>query len=88
MIVKYKSSFEKDLIKIGDSSVFEKTKVAIEAIKLATKLSDIQNLKKIKGHKTAYRIKIGDYRIGFYFTKNELEFCRILHRKDIYKFFP
>jgi mRNA interferase RelE/StbE len=88
MIVKYKSSFEKDLLKIGEASVFEKTKAVILSVKSAERLQDIQNLKKIKGHKLAYRIKIGDYRIGFYFVNHEIELMRILHRKDIYKFFP
>jgi mRNA interferase RelE/StbE len=78
MIVKYKSSFEKDLLKIGEASVFEKTKAVILSVKSAERLQD----------KLAYRIKIGDYRIGFYFVNHEIELMRILHRKDIYKFFP
>ena len=44
--------------------------------------------RKITGFKNAYRIKLADYRIGFFFEKGIIEFARIMHRKEIYKFFP
>jgi len=34
-----------------------------------------------------WRIKIGDYRIGVEIKKDTVIFVRILHRKDIYKYF-
>jgi mRNA-degrading endonuclease RelE of RelBE toxin-antitoxin system len=40
------------------------------------------------GFTTAYRIRIGDYRIGIFFKEDTVIFARILHRKDIYKLFP
>jgi mRNA-degrading endonuclease RelE of RelBE toxin-antitoxin system len=44
--------------------------------------------KKIKTHEAAYRIRIGNYRLGFFYEHHEVIFSRILHRKDIYKYFP
>ena len=88
MIIIYKRSFEKDLLRIYDSVIFKKIEAAIRSVKSANRLLDIPNIKKITGHKFAYRIKIGEYRIGFYFVKDEIEFSRVLHRKDIYKYFP
>jgi len=88
MVITYKRSFEKDLLRINDSTVFKKIEAAVQAVKSANRLLDIPNIKKITGHQYAYRIKIGEYRIGFYFVKDEIEFRRILHRKDIYKYFP
>jgi mRNA interferase RelE/StbE len=49
----------------------------------------ITNLKKMKGFKAFYRIKLGDYRIGFeLINKNTVYFVAVSHRKDIYKTFP
>jgi mRNA interferase RelE/StbE len=51
-------------------------------------LSEIQNVKKIKGHKTAYRYRKGKYRIGFYFEDNQVIFAAFAPRDKIYKKFP
>ncbi|WP_374754821.1 type II toxin-antitoxin system RelE family toxin [Dyadobacter psychrophilus] len=44
--------------------------------------------KKLKGFSNAYRIRIGDYRVGIFVENNIVELARIAHRKDIYKVFP
>lgn len=49
---------------------------------------DISNLKKLKGYKYFYKIRFGDYRAGIRIENNILVFERLLHRKDIYKFYP
>ena len=51
-------------------------------------MRDIKNFKKLKGYKNAYRIKIGDYRIGVFIENKIVEFARVVHRKDIYRVFP
>lgn len=43
---------------------------------------------KLEGYKIAYRIKLGDYRIGVFIEDETIEFVRFVHRKDIYKKFP
>ena len=45
-------------------------------------------LKKLKGFRNYYRIKIKNFRIGFKKINGEVVFMRVLHRKDIYKNFP
>ena len=51
-------------------------------------LSQIKNLKKLKGQTKYFRIRSGDYRIGLYIENQVIEFTTIDHRKDIYKHFP
>ena len=80
-------SFAKDASKLQVNLKLQLSKV-VEEIEAAKTLSQINNCKKMKGHKDAYRIKLGQYRIGFYFENNVIELSRILARKDIYKFFP
>ncbi len=49
----------------------------------------LYNTKPITGFRFYFRIKLGDYRIGFKKrVDNSIEFMRVKHRKDIYKYFP
>jgi mRNA interferase RelE/StbE len=81
-------SFEKDIRKLTNKSVLLSIAECIESLKLVTKISDIQNFKKLKGSKNAYRIRLGDYRIGFIFENQQIELIRFLHRSKIYDTFP
>jgi len=51
-------------------------------------ISDIPNLRKLKGYKFYYRIRFGNYRAGLSIKDNTLIFERLIHRRDIYRFFP
>ena len=73
MIVKVSKAFEKDLTKIKDQKL---------------KRGGIHQLKKLKGHKEFYRIRLGQYRAGVAIVNDSIEFLVIDNRKDIYKRFP
>ena len=60
----------------------------ILAVEAAVSLAKIPNVKKLKGYKTAYRIRVGDFRIGVLLVRGEVEFVRVVNRKEIYKLFP
>ena len=88
MIVKVSRSFEKDLTRIKDQKL---KKAVFDIIKLVQKVPDlrgIHQLKKLKGHKEFYRIRLGQYRAGIAITKDTVEFLVIDNRKDIHKHFP
>jgi mRNA-degrading endonuclease RelE of RelBE toxin-antitoxin system len=89
MKTEYLPSFIRDLKKLKQSHNYQKIKtlVTIEIPKY-NNLMDIKNLKKIKGDTNAYRIRVGDYRIGFFLKEDKIIFSRVLHRKEIYRFFP
>lgn len=88
MKVEFLSKFNKDLEKLEIDHVRNVALKAIYMVDKANHFADIPNIKKLRGHKDAYRIKIGDYRIGLFIKDNVAEFARIMHRKDIYTFFP
>ncbi len=88
MKVKFESTFQKDLTKINDKKILQKLKSIILNCKEAEGVNEIENLKKLQGYKTFYRLRIGDYRVGIEINKDTIIFTRFLHRKDIYKFFP
>ena len=45
-------------------------------------------LEKLVGYETYYKIRVGNYRIGVELKSETMVFCRVLHRKDIYRYFP
>lgn len=47
-------------------------------------------VERLHGHPECYKIRIGDYRIGLLIdpTRRVIEFRRILHRREIYRYFP
>jgi mRNA interferase RelE/StbE len=80
-------SFEKDLLKLEKK---QKQEVAnlIQILKQIETLSEITSIKKLSGFKNLYRIRLGSFRIGFRLDGEKIILIRILHRKDIYKYFP
>jgi mRNA interferase RelE/StbE len=88
MKTEFLKQFYKDLDRIPSQSVRKDIKDSIINVEEAFLLRDIINLKKLTGYKNAYRIKIGNYRIGVYIDHSIVEFARVLHRKDIYRVFP
>ncbi|KOR36017.1 MULTISPECIES: type II toxin-antitoxin system RelE family toxin [Planktothricoides] len=89
MKTEYKPSFLKDLKALKSTPSFETIKaLAFTEIPNLQKFEEIGNLKRLKGDDNAYRIRIGDYRLGIFFDGETVIFARVLHRKDIYRYFP
>ncbi len=88
MKVEFLKKSSKDLDDIKSKSVKQSVIRLIELMETADSLDKIPNTKKLKGHKSAYRTRIGDYRLGFFFENSIILLARFLHRKDIYKIFP
>lgn len=70
MQVEFLDKFLKDLDKIRSKSLSENVSKIILKAEKANSLSDISNIKKLSGFKSAYRIKTGDYRIGIFVEGN------------------
>lgn len=88
METKYREKFYKDIDSITDNGTLSEVVKIIANVEMAKKPQDIKNIKKLSGEKSAFRIRIGKYRIGIYIVNGVVEFTRILHRDKIYKFFP
>ncbi|MFN6562348.1 MAG: type II toxin-antitoxin system RelE family toxin [Nostoc sp. ChiSLP01] len=89
MITQYLPSFIKDLKALKSTPYYETIKtLAFEEVPQILTFEEITNLKKLQGYENAYRIRVGDYRIGLIFDGETVLFQRVLHRKDIYRYFP
>lgn len=88
MKVEFLKQFSRDLDKVASKALKAKVVDLILALESADNLQSIPNAKKLKGHRNAYRIRMGDYRLGLFVDNETIVLARILHRKDIYKIFP
>jgi mRNA interferase RelE/StbE len=86
--VSFEASFARDLKGIKDKALLRRVEQVIAEVKATTALSEIKNLVKMRGYATFYRIRLGDYRIGIEVLEDEVVFVRMLHRRDIYRYFP
>lgn len=88
MQIKYLKAFSKDIDKLKSKQVSKNLLDVILKIKKANNIQELTNIEKLKGYKNAYRIRIGEFRIGVFIDANVIIFARFLPRKDIYKYFP
>ena len=64
MKVEFLKKFSKDLDNIKIKSVKQSVIRLIELMEEVDALDKLPNTKKLKGHRSAYRTRIGDYRAG------------------------
>lgn len=80
-------SFLKDIEKLDSHTKKQISEIVLQITQAPT-VHQILNVKKIIGFKNSFRIRIGNYRIGIRIESDTVILVRILHRKDIYKYFP
>jgi mRNA-degrading endonuclease RelE of RelBE toxin-antitoxin system len=88
MVVVFAKLFLKDLQKITDMNLKREVLKAIEDFETIENLNELSNIKKMRGHSEAYRLRIGKYRLGFYYDGNNIMLVRIVKREIIYNLFP
>lgn len=81
MNINIRKSAIKDLEKI---EIRQKEKIHNEILKLKD-FPKVSNIKKLTRFEPAYRLRIGNYRVLFDVSDNNIEIGRILHRKDSYR---
>lgn len=90
MLVDAKPSFLKDLKKLPKKAQTEVKSIVENNIKIADSIVNIKQVKPMSGYKDFYRIRFGNYRIGFYHDKKKstITLIAVADRRDIYKQFP
>jgi len=88
-LLQIEKSFDRDVKKIRAKKVLLELKNVISTIEDARSVLEIPSCRKIEGYSSYYRIRVGDYRLGFEKVSNqEVTLIRFLHRKEIYRYFP
>lgn len=89
MRTQFTKSFAKDLRRHRKNpDLLRLVQKIIEDIEQVETTTKIANLKQLKAEGSYYRIRTGNYRIGITIENDLVTFVRVLHRKEIYRFFP
>ena len=88
MKVEFLSGFEKDLAHTRDKILAKLILDGIDLFEKADKISEVPNIKRLKGHPSAFRYRKGKYRIGFYLENQTILFAAFDTRDKIYHRFP
>ena len=88
MNTRFRASFDADLAAITEAGLLRRIKKVIEQVEAARTFQQIPNLKRLDAKGKYYRIRVGDYRLGFVFERGAVTFVRCLDRKEIYRYFP
>lgn len=51
-------------------------------------LGESGKIEQMKGYKAYYKVRFGSYRVGLKAEADQVSFERVLHRKEIYRYFP
>ncbi len=82
-------SFQQDLAKIKDTSILKRAKQAVDKLRAANTLREVTNIKAMQDFPTFYRLRFGDFRIGFrLIDENTIKLLAIDHRSKVYRHFP
>jgi len=81
-------SFSRDIDDLPDAKLRLKVKQVVLDMESARSIDDLRQVKKMKGHPHAYRVRIGNYRLGFFLEGDQITLVRLATRAQIYKRFP
>ena len=85
----FKKSFVKDLKKYAkDKTLLDRIHKTITEVEASKNIASIKNMKKLKAEGSYYRIRLGNFRIGIIIENETVTFVRVLHRNEIYRYFP
>ncbi len=89
MKVSYRKLFLEDLARVPTAVRQRIEKFVFEEAPKLNALGESGKIERLKGYKACYKIRFGDYRVGLKVVEDEtISFERVLHRKEIYRFFP
>ena len=88
MNIHVRSSFKRDMRRLSDSATALRIEEAIKLLEAAESLREVSHIEKIAGWQDAFRLRVGDYRIGFFLLEGEVHLSRCLQRKEAYRHFP
>lgn len=87
MNVEVNRKFLKDLAKLPARERQKIERFVFEESQLINFVEEV-GFRKLQGYSNFYRVRFGDYRVGVRYESETLVFERVLHRKDIYRYFP
>ena len=84
----FRKIFLKELAKIPIKTRSKIERFVFKDVPNLKKLGDSIKIEKMSGYPNYYKARFGDYRVGLKLENDEIIFEKVLHRKEIYRYFP
>ncbi len=88
MRVEYRKKFLKQLADLPASVRGKVERFVFEDLSSANSAFELGKIEKIQGYDGFYKARFGDYRLGLLIKDDVVIVAAVMHRKEIYKFFP
>jgi mRNA interferase RelE/StbE len=88
MEVRYSKKFLKQLAAIPRETRVKIEDFVFNELSTKTTIGEVGKIEKMQGYANCYKSRFGDYRVGFMLENNVLTVKTVMHRREIYKFFP
>jgi mRNA interferase RelE/StbE len=86
--IEYRKKFLKELSKIHIGERLRIENFVFKELPKANSIFEMGKIEQLKGYPSCYKIRFGQYRIGLRIKNDKVVLERVLHRKDIYRYFP
>jgi mRNA interferase RelE/StbE len=87
--VRVKKNFLKQLSKLPSEFRLPIERFIFDELPKFDSLSEAGNIEKMHEYKDYYKIRFGSYRVGLKVEHdNSITILKVMHRRDIYRFFP
>ena len=88
MKVVFQKRFLKELAKLPAESRKGIEQFVFEEVPQLKSLGESGKIEQMKGYKGYYKARFGSYRVGLKVDADQVSFETVLHRKEIYRYFP
>jgi mRNA interferase RelE/StbE len=86
--IEYRKKFLKELSKIPLPYRTNIENFVFDYLPTLKSITEANHIEKMKGYHEYYKVRFGSYRVGLRYSDEILTLERVLHRKEIYKYFP
>jgi mRNA interferase RelE/StbE len=88
MKVSYAKKFLKQLASIPSETRVKIEDFVFDELISASSISSLGKVEKMQGYHGFYKVRFGNYRVGLAIENEVIIVKTVMHRREIYKFFP
>lgn len=88
MKIKYSKKFLKQLAAVPGDIRSKIESFVFEELVSTSSIYEMGKVEKMKGYDGFYKVRFGNYRLGLVIENEVIAVKVVMHRREIYKFFP
>ena len=88
MKVEYSKKFLKQLATVPSGIRSKIESFVFDELVSTSSIYEMGKVEKMKGYDSFYKVRFGNYRLGLMIENEIIAVKTVMHRKEIYKFFP